>query len=72
MAQFIGYVEGNGGPASRTGSKNSGLSAQAQGWNVGGKVVITHEDGCDVVRVYKTSGSNARKASELIAEFTAE
>jgi hypothetical protein len=72
MAQFIGYVEGNRGGASRTGSKNSGLSAQAQGWSVGGKVVITHEDGRDVVRVYKTSGSNARKASELIAEFTAE
>jgi hypothetical protein len=72
MAQFIGYVEGNRGPASRTGSKNSGLSASAQGWSVGGKVVVTHEDGRDVVRVYKTSGSHARRSPELIAEYTAE
>ncbi|GAB4677603.1 hypothetical protein [Mycobacterium timonense] len=34
------------------------------------EVVITHIDGKDVVRFYKTSGSNGHGSRELIAEFS--
>jgi len=72
MAHFIADIQGNRGPASRLGSKDSGISAHARGWNVGAEVVVRHLDGRDVVFVYATSGSNNRKGRTLIAEFTAE
>ncbi|QOP65604.1 hypothetical protein SEA_SUIGENERIS_63 [Mycobacterium phage Suigeneris] len=69
MAHFYGTVQGQRGEASRLGSKNSGL-ASAQGWNVGCKVTIRHEDGRDVVRVWRTTGSNGHGVStKLIASF---
>jgi hypothetical protein len=70
MAQFRGTVAGTRGDASRLGSKSSGLCVTADGWNVGVTVYLTHEDGRDVVRIHKTSGSNGRGQSELIAEFS--
>ena len=42
MAHFIGYVQGNRGEASRLGSKDSGIKAQAQGWEMGGVVRLWH------------------------------
>jgi hypothetical protein len=59
MAQFYGGVHGQAGEATRLGSKRSGLNVFANGWNVGAKVSIEHEDGRDVVRVYRTKGSGA-------------
>lgn len=35
MAEFIGYLEGSRGEASRLGSSSSGIRAQAQTWNEG-------------------------------------
>ena len=70
MAQFYASIEGNRGPATRLGSKASGIVAEARGWNVGGEVVITHIDGKDVVRIYRTGGSNHVGKRELIAEFS--
>jgi hypothetical protein len=70
MTQFYGRIEGNRRPATRLGSKESGLVAEARGWNIGGEVVITHIDGKDVVRFYKTSGSIGLQRRELIAEFS--
>lgn len=57
MARFIGYVEGNRGEASRLGSADSGIRAQAQGWNVGVKVYGMDANGRDEFRVYATNGS---------------
>jgi hypothetical protein len=70
MAQFYGTLQGARGPASRLGHKSSGLTADVNGWNVGARVEISHENGHDVVRVYRTSGSNARHTSKQIAEFS--
>lgn len=68
MAQFRGTVEGQRGPASRLGSKSSGLRVSANGWHVGATVMLRHVNGRDVVTVYRTSGSSGGRAVE-IAEF---
>lgn len=69
MAQFIARIQGNRGGVSRLGSKSSGITAYVQGWNTGVRVDISHEDGRDVVRVFRTGGSHANSPSKLIAEF---
>ena len=69
MAQFIGAVMGQGGRASRLGSQASGLVVTANGWDIGARVTIEHEDGRDVVRVWRTGGSNNRTTSVLLAEY---
>ena len=69
MAQFYGTVQGARGQASRVGTKSSGLTVHANGWNIGATVYLTHEDGRDVVRVYCNGGSNAGNRGELVAEF---
>lgn len=38
MSHFYGGVRGNSGLANRLGTARSGISAFAQGWNIGGKV----------------------------------
>jgi hypothetical protein len=70
MAQYRGTVEGTRGQASRLGSKVSGLIVTANGWNVGAIVRIDHEDGKDVVRVWKSNGSAVDGRCELIAEYS--
>lgn len=72
MAHFYSTVRGNRGAASRTGSKNSGMVAYVNGWDLGIRAEISHRDGRDVVRVYRTGGSNGRLPVQLIAEFDAE
>lgn len=69
MAHFIAHVQGSYGPAPRIGGKSSGIRASAAGWDVGARILITHEDGRDRVRVYRTSGSNGFKSEKLIADY---
>lgn len=71
MAQFYGSIQGSAGEATRLGHKNSGITGHIRGWNVGARVDVTHEDGRDVVRVFKTGGSHDPYGT-LIAEFTDE
>jgi hypothetical protein len=70
MAQFYANIQGNRGEATRMGTKNSGLYGHIRGWHIGAKVEMSHENGKDICRVYKTSGSRGAKNAELIAEFT--
>lgn len=74
MAHFYGEIQGSRGAASRLGGKNTGMRAAAQGWEIGAKVQVSfdEETGKDTVRVYRTTGSNGRGSSQLIAEFTAD
>ena len=72
MAQFYATIRGNRGEATRIGSKDSGITGHIRGWHVGAKVTVDHENGKDIVRVYKTDGSRGfgkRIQNELIAEF---
>ena len=72
MAQFYAEIQGNRGEATRMGTKGSGIRGHIRGWHVGAAVYVYHEDGQDIVRVYKTGGSAGSSARELIAEFTAD
>ena len=69
MAQFRASISGQRGEASKLGSKKSGIVASIDGWNVGVKVsgYFDEEKQKDVFYIYKSSGSNAREANQLIA-----
>lgn len=70
MAQFRGTVSGQRGEASRLGSKNSGLTVTANGWNAGVTVrARVNDEGCDVFDVYATGGSGYNGRHERIASI---
>jgi hypothetical protein len=69
MAQFYGEMQGSKGPASRMGSKQSGLQAHIRGWTVGVAVECQHVGGEDVIDVYFTGGSGAPSRRKLIARI---
>ena len=71
MAQFYAEIQGSRGSATRMGGKSSGIEGHIRGWRIGARVVCSHEDGKDVVRIYKTGGSQGGPwDGELIAEFS--
>ena len=57
MAHFMVSCSGNRGETSRLGGKESGVSADLNGWNGGVSVRLYHEDGRDMARVVLTRGS---------------
>lgn len=70
MAHFIGYLKGNRGEASRLGTGNSGIRAQAQGWDIGGKVYCSvNNNGEDIVEMYVTRGSNGYGSGFYLGTF---
>ena len=68
MAQFYGDL--NHGSVTRTGSKANGLTGHIRGWHTGARVEMSHENGVDVCRVYRTTGSNGQHTVTLVAEWT--
>ncbi len=74
MSQFYGDMTGNRGTVTRGGSKASGMTAHIRGWDVGVRVRLSHVDGVDVVRVYRTKGSRGTGPwgtdDTLLAEFS--
>ena len=69
MSHFYGNMQGSREETTRCGTKQSGLTAHVRGWDIGVSVTILQIDGKDVVKVYKTGGSNGC-ISELIATIT--
>lgn len=71
MAHFIGFINGSRGEASRLGTKNSGIEARAQGWNIGGRVAVRHNatTGKDEVTLEVTTGSNGSGHSLCLGTF---
>jgi hypothetical protein len=51
MAHFFGALQGARGPATRLGSKGSGLTTTAASWNGAIQVEVRHNDGVDEFRV---------------------
>lgn len=72
MAQFYASIQGSRGEATRMGTKGSGITGHIRGWDVGARVQVSHVNGQDVVRVYRTGGSNGSIIPDLIAEFSAD
>lgn len=72
MAHFYGGVHGNRGIATRLGTKDSGLNAFANGWNIGVDVRLRHckETDEDVVSVTLTNGSNSGGRDKFLGRFT--
>jgi len=71
MAHFIGYVHGSRGEASRLGTKDSGITAKANGWDIGAETSIRYDEkiDMDIVTVYLTAGSNHRDAAQYLGQF---
>ena len=70
MARFIGYLKGARGEVSRLGTPSSGITATAQGWNIGGEVTVSvDQDGNDVVEFVLTTGSNDRGFKTIVAQY---
>lgn len=69
MAQFKADIQGNRGKVSRLGTKASGIKVHLNGWSVGCFVVLEHRDGRDVLRVFRTCGSNDSDPRELLVEI---
>jgi hypothetical protein len=69
MSHFYGEVHGQAKtPATRRGSKASGLEGHLRGWNIGVRVVLKYKEGIgDVIHIYRTSGSNNVDNDVLIA-----
>lgn len=61
MARFRGTIQGSRGEASRLGDKKSGLRVDANGWHVGGQIIMDAKGDTDYVTFYVTSGSNGRQ-----------
>ena len=73
MARFYGELQGSRGRASRLGTLTSGLQAHIRGWDIGVKVFCaTNAAGKDEITVWRTGGSNAPGAQEIIALVTAK
>lgn len=66
MAHFYGSMIGNGGEGTRGGSKDSGLTVHARGWNFGVRVELAHRDGRDQAVVYRTGGSNGKTSARAV------
>jgi len=77
MSQFYASIEGNRGPATRQGSKASGIHGHIRGWHVGAGVSCFVDGGGetakDSVVVSKTAGSSGfGTQTGTIATFTAD
>ena len=67
MARFLAAIEGQSGKeVHRLGSPNSGVRAQAQGWDIGVKVMGHVHFDQDVFNIYITGGSNGSGGLEFI------
>jgi hypothetical protein len=68
MSHFYGTLQGNRGEVTRTGSKNSGITAYSASWNGAIRVcVYADEEGNDCYRVDQTTW-HGHGISEPIAE----
>lgn len=70
MAQFRGTLKGCRGEASRLGTKNSGLTATANGWEIGATITAGHDsEGRDFVEIRLTGGSNDTIPHRFLGRF---
>ena len=60
MAQFRATIKGQRGQASRLGSKETGIVADINGWNLGVRVEAFYDADSDqdIFTVFETGGSN--------------
>lgn len=68
MSHFYGRIQGSRGEATRCGTKSSGLTVSANGWNIGASITLSYDDetGLDTIRIIINKGSNDSSAIEII------
>lgn len=59
MAQFYAGIQGNKGEATRLGTKSSGLSGFAQGYDIGIRFNLSHTITGDQIEISITGGTNS-------------
>jgi hypothetical protein len=69
MSHYYSRLRGLKGEVTRTGTKTSGMLAEAFGWDVGGRVRMQYNAklDTDVVSLYVTTGNNS--TSKLVASY---
>jgi len=74
MAHFYGILRGSRSPATRCGTKTSGLTASARGWDIGARIEARHYDylGDDTIELYLDGGSNGLQKEVFLGEFDAD
>jgi len=57
VAHFYGWLQGSKGQTTRCGTRNSGINAEIQGWDLGIKAQMSqNSNGEDEINVYLTGG----------------
>jgi alpha-D-ribose 1-methylphosphonate 5-phosphate C-P lyase len=69
MAQFYASIQGNHGPATRVGTKESGILAQVTGWDVGISIEAHHKNNEDIIEVIPNGGDNGSTAVPVLIKF---
>jgi hypothetical protein len=69
MSHFYSRIQGHRGPATRCGSKSSGITASAFGWGVGGTVECKYNKELDTDIVYLYTTKNNNRTKSLVASF---
>lgn len=71
MSHFYSRIAGARGPATRCGSKTSGITATATGWDLSAQVTMRYDKtlDTDIVEVHITRGSHNPNSNTLLAEF---
>jgi hypothetical protein len=75
LAHFIGFLTGQrGNIISRLGSKNSGLTVEANGWNFGiqARIKFNVDTGKDEILITLTDGSKQQGKTKFLGRYTKE
>ena len=69
MSHYYSRIKGHRGEATRCGTRSSGITANATGWDIGGtcKVHFNPQLGTDVVEFFLTNGSNGHSSTRVAA-----
>ena len=70
MSHYYSRIKGHRGEATRCGTRSSGITANATGWDIGGTVSVHYDPllSTDVVSFTLTRGSNGR-TTRKVASF---
>jgi hypothetical protein len=71
MAHFYGDLKGRFKPATKCGSKQSGMTTHIRSWTMGIKTICEYDEinNRNVFKVFLTGGSNNTSKIKLIDEF---
>lgn len=72
MSHFYADIQGARGPASRTGTKASGINSYTRSWNIGARVNLHQRDGRDVMLIAIDGGSGSYNQTTILGIYEHE